>query len=141
MIATTMGHNAAANCGCLLSPSLSRTRTDRSRMVRVASKINHGTNSTKSRLPVRLSSSAPINPPNKLGMRSSHNHLRPRTQSNSPRVRHTAVGYAESRATALVASAVTGATTSISNGNVINPPPPASALTAPATMLAPKKKT
>jgi|SRR5215510_6025125 len=47
------------------------------------------------------------------------------------RVRHTAVGYAKNRASALVASAVTGVTTSISKGNVISPPPPASALIAP----------
>jgi hypothetical protein len=63
-----------------------------------------------------------------------------RTPANWLRVRQTAVGYAVTRATALVASAVTGATTSISNGNMISPPPPASALIAPATMLATKNR-
>jgi hypothetical protein len=57
------------------------------------------------------------------------------------RVRQTAVGYAKKRATALVASAVTGTVTSISNGKVISPPPPARALIAPATMLAKKNNT
>jgi hypothetical protein len=51
------------------------------------------------------------------------------------------VGYAKNKASALVASAVTGATVSISNGNVINPPPPANALIAPATILAKNNKT
>jgi hypothetical protein len=108
--------------------------------MRVATATNQGTNSTKLRSPVRLSNSAPNKPPKTLGMRRSHNHLWPRIPVNWPRVRQTAGRYANSRATALVASAVTGGTTSISNGNVISPPPPASALIAPATMLATKNK-
>lgn len=63
-----------------------------------------------------------------------------RTPSNWVRVRHTAVGYAKNRATALVASADTGVTTSINNGKVISPPPPADALIAPARMVAMKNK-
>jgi hypothetical protein len=55
-------------------------------------------------------------------------------------VRHTAVGYAKNRASALVASAVTGVTASINKGKVISPPPPANALIVPATIVAMKKK-
>jgi hypothetical protein len=41
------------------------------------------------------------------------------------------VGYEANPATALVASAAIGPVTSISSGNVINPPPPATALITP----------
>jgi hypothetical protein len=50
------------------------------------------------------------------------------------------VGYAKNRAIALVASAVTGVTTSISKENVISPPPPANALIVPARTVARKNK-
>jgi ribonucleotide reductase alpha subunit len=108
--------------------------------MRVANTTNHGTNSTKLQSPVRLSSNAPTKPARTLGMRRSHNHLRPKTPANWPRVRQTAMGYAESSAAALVALAVTGSTSSINNGNVISPPPLASALIAPATTLATNNK-
>ena len=107
-------------------------------MMTVASNTSHGTNCTKLRLPVRLRSSAPTNPPSTLGIRSNHNQPLPRTPVNRFRVRQTAVGYAKNSATALVASAITGGRTSISSGKVINPPPPAIALMAPPTMLARK---
>jgi hypothetical protein len=50
------------------------------------------------------------------------------------------VGYAVNAATALVASAVMGPIAHISGGNVINPPPPATALITPPTTLAIKNK-
>jgi hypothetical protein len=50
------------------------------------------------------------------------------------------VGYEANPATALVASAVIGPVTSINSGNVINPPPPATALITPPTTLAIKNK-
>ena len=56
------------------------------------------------------------------------------------RVRQTAAGYAKNKATALVASAVTGVTASISKGKVISPPPPANALIVPARILAKNNK-
>src|SRR6266403_2011213 len=107
-------------------------------MMTVASSTSQGTKSTKLRLPVRLKNSAPINPPSTLGIRSNHSQPLPRTPVNRFRVRQTAVGYAKTSATALVASAVTGGTTSISSGKVINPPPPAIALMPPPTTLARK---
>jgi hypothetical protein len=73
-------------------------------------------------------------------MRSSHIHRRG-TLVNSLRVRHTAAGYAVSKANALVASAVTSGKTNASKGKVMRPPPPASELIAPAIMAAIKKKT
>ena len=109
-------------------------------MITVATNTSHGTNCMKLRLPVRVSSSAPIKPPSTHGTRSTHNQPRPNTPFNWLRVRQTAVGYAKKRATALVASAVTGGTTSISKGNVISPPPPASALSVPARIVARKNK-
>ena len=127
--------------GCTLPLSSPRTRIGLSTMIIVAINTNHGTNSIKLRLPVRLSSTAPTTPPRTHGTRRSHNHPCPNTPSNWLRVRQTAAGYAKNKATALVASAVTGATVSISNGNVINPPPPANALIVPATILAKNKKT
>ena len=75
-----------------------------------------------------------------LGIRSSHNHPRSKTPSNWLRVRHTAVGYAKNRTSALVASAVTGVTTSINKGKVISPPPPANALIVPATIVEMKRR-
>src|SRR5919198_6042300 len=140
MAAIAIGHNVDAMSGCTLPDSLPRTRTGRNATIIVASNISHGTNSMKLRLPVRLRSSAPTNPPSTLGTRSSHNHLLPRTPVKRLRVRQTAVGYEANPATALVASAVVGPTTSIRSGNVINPPPPANALIAPPTMLAIKNK-
>jgi hypothetical protein len=106
----------------------------------VAINTSHGTNGMKLRSPVQVSNNAPIKPPSTLGTKSSHNQLRSNTPLKWLRVRQTAVGYAKNRATALVASAVTGGTTSISKGNVINPPPPASALIVPARMVARKNK-
>src|SRR5207248_5022623 len=132
MPAIATGHNATVMSGCTLPLSSRRTRIGRSTMITVATNTNHGTNSIKLRLPVRLNSTAPIKPPSTLGIRSSHSHPRPRTPANWWRVRHTAVGYAKKRATALVASAVTGVTTSINKGKVISPPPPANALIVPA---------
>src|SRR5206468_12938929 len=67
---------------------------------------------TRLRLPVRLRGRAPINPPRKLGITRSYNPPLPRTPVNRFRVRQTAVGYEANPATALVASAVIGPTTS-----------------------------
>src|SRR5213595_2870433 len=112
MPAIATGHNIGARSGCTLPLSLRRTRTGRNATIMVASKISHGTNSTRLRLPVRLRGRAPINPPRKLGITRSHNPPLPRTPVNRFRVRQTAVGYEANPATALVASAVIGPTTS-----------------------------
>src|SRR5436190_14853149 len=140
MPAIATGHNARVMSGCTLPVSSHGTSMGRSTMVIVATNTSHGTNRIKLRLPVRLSSTAPIKPPSTLGIRSSHNHPRPRTPANWSRVRHTAAGYAKKRATALVASAVTGVTTSINKGKVISPPPPANALIVPASTVAMKQE-
>ncbi len=109
--------------GCTLPLSSPRTRIGLSTMIIVAINTNHGTNSIKLRLPVRLSSTAPTTPPRTHGTRRSHNHPCPNTPSNWLRVRQTAAGYAKNKATALVASAVTGATVSISQWECDQPAP------------------
>jgi hypothetical protein len=139
MPAIANGHNIGARSGCMLPPSLCRTRTGRNAMIIVASN-SHGTNSMKLRLLVRLRSSAPISPPKTLEITRSYNHP-------LPELRLTDFGYAkllsDTRRTQpprLSHPQFIGPTTSISSGNVINPPPPATALMTPQTMLAIKNK-
>src|SRR5262245_45511002 len=104
----------------------------------VANAISHGTSHSKTRDGVCSSSQPPTNPPRIDGMLpQSTQRPRPRSSRRKPYSAATDPGDSE---TVLVALArIGGRPSQTSRGKVISEPPPALALTAPATVAAAKR--